>query len=40
MRLASFTGGFGRIEGDGIVPMGDDLVSYLETGESSDGRPG
>ena len=39
MRLVSFVGGFGRIEGDGVVPMGDDLASYLETGESSDGTP-
>lgn len=29
MRLVSFEGGFGRIEGSDIVPMGTDLVSYL-----------
>ena len=39
MRLASYVGGFGRIEGDGLVPMGADLVSYLETGASADDRP-
>ena len=29
MRLVSYDGGFGRLEGDGVVPMGADLVAYL-----------
>ena len=29
MRLATFEGGFGRVEGDSLVPMGRDLVAYL-----------
>ena len=33
MRLVSFEGGFGRVEGDDVVPMGPDLVAYLATGE-------
>lgn len=37
MQLVSFDGGFGRIEGDVIVPMGSDLVSYLTTGKYTDG---
>lgn len=36
MRLVSFDGGFGRIEGDSLVPMGDDLVTYLTTGHGVD----
>ncbi len=39
MRLVSFDGGFGRIEGDLVVPMGPDLVAYLETGEAREGEP-
>jgi 2-keto-4-pentenoate hydratase/2-oxohepta-3-ene-1,7-dioic acid hydratase in catechol pathway len=37
VRLASFDGGFGRVEDDHVVPMGPDLVAYLATGEASDG---
>ena len=37
MKLASTSKGFGRIEGDAFLPMGDDIVRYLETGESTDG---
>jgi 2-keto-4-pentenoate hydratase/2-oxohepta-3-ene-1,7-dioic acid hydratase in catechol pathway len=37
MKLVSFTGGFGRVEGDQVVPMGGDLITYLETGASQDG---
>jgi 2,4-didehydro-3-deoxy-L-rhamnonate hydrolase len=37
VKLASTTTGFGRIEGDAFVPMGDDIVRYLETGDSGDG---
>src|ERR1700694_5733290 len=29
MRLISFQGGFGRVEGDDVIPMGIDLVAYL-----------
>jgi 2,4-didehydro-3-deoxy-L-rhamnonate hydrolase len=32
MKLVSFDGGFGRIEGETVVPMGDDIVKYLATG--------
>lgn len=39
MRLVSFDGGFGRVEGDLVVPMGPDLVAYLETGEAREGEP-
>ena len=37
MKLATFDGGFGRVEEDKIVPMGDDLLSYLETGRQREG---
>ncbi|MGE5228026.1 MAG: fumarylacetoacetate hydrolase family protein [Planctomycetaceae bacterium] len=37
MRLVSFERGFGRLEGDDVVPMGPDVVAYLATGEASDG---
>ena len=36
MRLVSYDGGFGRLQGDAVVPMGTDLVRWLageETGE-------
>jgi 2,4-diketo-3-deoxy-L-fuconate hydrolase len=39
VRLVSYDGGFGRIEGDSIVPMGRDLKHYLETGSSEEGSP-
>ena len=39
MRLVSFEGGFGRLEGDLVVPMGRDLVAYLETGRAQGGEP-
>lgn len=39
MRLLSYEGGFGRADGDMVVPMGPDLLEYLETGESSEGEP-
>jgi 2-keto-4-pentenoate hydratase/2-oxohepta-3-ene-1,7-dioic acid hydratase in catechol pathway len=29
MRLVSFAGGFGRVEGSDVIPMGADLISYL-----------
>jgi 2,4-didehydro-3-deoxy-L-rhamnonate hydrolase len=43
MRLVTFEGsgerGFGRVEGDVVVPMGSDLVAFLMTGEAADGEP-
>jgi 2-keto-4-pentenoate hydratase/2-oxohepta-3-ene-1,7-dioic acid hydratase in catechol pathway len=39
VRLLSFDGGFGRVEGDEVIPMGDDLVRYLATGGSHDAAP-
>jgi 2-keto-4-pentenoate hydratase/2-oxohepta-3-ene-1,7-dioic acid hydratase in catechol pathway len=39
LRLVSFAGGFGRVEGDDtVVPMGRDLVEYLETGQAVEGE--
>ena len=37
MRLATFDRGFGRVEEDKIVPMGDDLLAYLATGRQREG---
>jgi 2,4-didehydro-3-deoxy-L-rhamnonate hydrolase len=39
VRLVSFDGGFGRIEGDAVVPMGPDLVDHLATGQADDAAP-
>lgn len=39
MKLSSTPTGFGRIEDDVFVPMGEDIVRYLERGASSDGQP-
>ena len=40
MRLVSYDGGFGRLEGDGVVPMGTDLVRWLAGEETAeDGAP-
>ena len=39
MRLVSYDGGFGRIEGDHVVPMGADLVAWLAGAPSTDGVP-
>jgi 2-keto-4-pentenoate hydratase/2-oxohepta-3-ene-1,7-dioic acid hydratase in catechol pathway len=36
VRLVSFEGGFGRVEGAEVVPMGPDLMRYLDTREASD----
>ena len=38
MKLASFDGGFGRVENDAIVPMGPDLAEYLCTGGPATAR--
>lgn len=37
MKLVSFEGGFGRIEDDRVVRMGEDLLAYLATGKAEDG---
>jgi 2,4-didehydro-3-deoxy-L-rhamnonate hydrolase len=39
MRLVSWEGGFGRVEGDAVVPMGADLINFLRTGRTIDGEP-
>jgi len=39
VRLATFDGGFGRVEDDTVVPMGEDLASFLAGTEASDGSP-
>jgi 2-keto-4-pentenoate hydratase/2-oxohepta-3-ene-1,7-dioic acid hydratase in catechol pathway len=39
MRLVSFSGGFGRVEGDTVVPMGGDVVDFLRSGRHVDGQP-
>jgi 2-keto-4-pentenoate hydratase/2-oxohepta-3-ene-1,7-dioic acid hydratase in catechol pathway len=39
MRLVSYDGGFGRWEGDVVVPMGPSLIDYLRTGDGADEDP-
>lgn len=39
MRLVSFDGGFGRIEGQDLIPMGGDIRDFLTTGDSLDRSP-
>jgi 2-keto-4-pentenoate hydratase/2-oxohepta-3-ene-1,7-dioic acid hydratase in catechol pathway len=40
VRLVSYDGGFGRIDGETVVPMGSDLVAWLAGTESAgDGEP-
>lgn len=39
MRLVSFDGGFGRLEGAEVVPMGRDLLAYVRNREAADGDP-
>jgi 2-keto-4-pentenoate hydratase/2-oxohepta-3-ene-1,7-dioic acid hydratase in catechol pathway len=39
MKLVSFAGGFGRVEGEDVVPMGGDLVAWLEGAEAVEGPP-
>ena len=39
MRLVSYPGGFGRIEGDLVVPMGPDIMAWLEHGTAEDETP-
>ena len=40
MRLVSYDGGFGRVTGENVIPMGSDLLAFLATGErEGDGQP-
>lgn len=40
MRLVSYDGGFGRVTGEHVVPMGPDLLAFLAGGErEDDGQP-
>ena len=39
MRLVSYTGGFGRVEGDYVVPMGVDVMAWLRDGTVAEGAP-
>jgi 2,4-diketo-3-deoxy-L-fuconate hydrolase len=39
MRLVSFVGGFGRVEGDQLIPMGDDVFQYLAGDDGEDADP-
>jgi 2-keto-4-pentenoate hydratase/2-oxohepta-3-ene-1,7-dioic acid hydratase in catechol pathway len=39
VRLVSFEGGFGRVDGELVVPMGDDLVRYLAGEQSREAAP-
>ena len=39
MRLVSYSGGFGRVEGEVVVPMGVHIADWLEHGAAADGEP-
>jgi len=40
MKLVSYDGGFGRIEGSNVFPLGADIIGYLATGHrEGDGAP-
>jgi len=39
VRLATSDGVFGRVEDDHVIPMGDDLVSFLAGSDGRDGQP-
>ena len=39
MRLVSYPGGFGRIDGASVVPMGGDVLRWLADGVHEDGDP-
>jgi 2,4-didehydro-3-deoxy-L-rhamnonate hydrolase len=39
LRLISYEGGFGRVTGEQVVPMGTDLVAYLAGGAVAEGPP-
>jgi 2,4-didehydro-3-deoxy-L-rhamnonate hydrolase len=38
VRLVSFDGGFGRVEGVDVIPMGQDILLYLADGQYRDGE--
>lgn len=38
MRIVSFDGGFGRIDGDDIVPLGKDVLEFLRNGRTRERR--
>lgn len=37
MKLVSYPDGFGRVEGDEVIPMGPDILEYLRSGSFEDG---
>lgn len=39
MRLVSYAGGFGRVEGDAAVAMASDALTWLREGPGEDGEP-
>jgi 2-keto-4-pentenoate hydratase/2-oxohepta-3-ene-1,7-dioic acid hydratase in catechol pathway len=39
MRVVSYAGGFGRLEGDRVVPMGMDVRRWLADGSTTEGEP-
>jgi 2-keto-4-pentenoate hydratase/2-oxohepta-3-ene-1,7-dioic acid hydratase in catechol pathway len=39
MRLVSFDGGFGRIEDDLVIPMGPDILAFLDGAPAVEGAP-
>jgi 2-keto-4-pentenoate hydratase/2-oxohepta-3-ene-1,7-dioic acid hydratase in catechol pathway len=39
VRIVSFDGGFGRLDGEHVIPMGRELLAYLESGEAVDRDP-
>ncbi len=38
MRIVSYPGGFGRLEGDAVVPMGADIAAWLRDGRAEEGE--
>ncbi|MHB8469786.1 MAG: fumarylacetoacetate hydrolase family protein [Gaiellaceae bacterium] len=39
MRVVSFRGGFGRVDGETVVPLGADVLRWLAVGDSVEGEP-
>jgi 2-keto-4-pentenoate hydratase/2-oxohepta-3-ene-1,7-dioic acid hydratase in catechol pathway len=39
VRLVSYMGGFGRLDGEVVVPMGSDIADWLEGRAATDGEP-
>ena len=39
MRVVSYAGGFGRVEGDVVVPMGEDVLPWLAERSAADAEP-